>query len=78
MMKSSVRKSSKKRSENMVEKKEEYPKLILSTDGTYLIAIAKGVNIRFYDLESMRDYLDEINFKNSVNIQVTGFPNVNS
>ena len=44
------------------EKIEKYPQIILETDGTYRIYIAKGVRVRFDSKEELEDFVKDKNF----------------
>lgn len=41
---------------------EKYPQIILETDGTYRIYIAKGVRTRFDSKEEFEDFIKDKNF----------------
>lgn len=41
---------------------EKYPQIILETDGTYRIYIAKGVRTRFDSQEEFEDFIKDKNF----------------
>lgn len=46
----------------MTEKNEKYPQIILETDGTYRIYIAKGVRVRFDSKEELEEFIKDKNF----------------